>query len=152
MNEPRRKTLGQPPSLLERVRSRRWRVTSQRRAVAEALDGDHVHLTAEEVHERARKVLPEVSLATVYNTLGELVAMGEVLELRIGDGPARYDPNAGTPHHHLACTGCGSLLDVSPSGVDGLRLTPSQRHGYVVDDVDITFRGRCPRCTDQDLR
>ena len=140
-------------SLLERVRNGgTWRITPQRRAVAEALAGEHVHLTAEEVHERAREVLPEVSLATVYKTLGELVAMGEVLELRIGTGPARYDPNARTPHHHLACTGCGSLLDVSPSGVDGLRLTPSQRHGHVIDDVDITFRGRCPRCADQDLR
>ena len=68
-------------SLLERLRTRGWRVTPQRRAVAEVLTGDHVHLTADEVHERARARLPEVSLATVYNTLGELVDMGEVLEI-----------------------------------------------------------------------
>ena len=88
----------------------------------------------------------------MYSTPGELVAMGEVLELRIGSGPARYDPNAEPAHHHLACTGCGSLLDVKPSGLDDLGLTPTQRHGYVIDDIDITFRGRCPSCADQDLR
>jgi len=132
--------------LLERLRELGWRVTPQRRAVAEVLTGEHVHLTADEVHRRARTRLPEVSLATVYNTLGELVEMGEVLELRIGDGPARYDPNARRPHHHLVCTSCGDLLDVQPAGVDGLQLQRSQRHGYVIDDVDVTFRGRCPRC------
>lgn len=140
--------VSEPVSLLERLRERGWRVTPQRRAVAEALAGEHVHLTADEVHERAQTVVPEVSLATVYNTLGELVAMGEVLELRLGTGPSRYDPNTGTAHHHLACTACGSLLDVHPSGLDELRLPPSQRHGYVIDEVDITFRGRCPRCAE----
>jgi Fe2+ or Zn2+ uptake regulation protein len=134
-------------ALLERLRTRGWRVTPQRRAVAEVLAGDHLHLTADEVHERARARLPEVSLATVYNTLGELVEMGEVLELRIGDGPARYDPNAHARHHHLVCTGCGALLDIHPAGVDQLKLPRSQNHGYVIDDIDITFRGRCPRCS-----
>jgi Fe2+ or Zn2+ uptake regulation protein len=99
--------------LLERLRDRGWRVTSQRRAVAEALHGEHVHLTADEVHRRARDVLPEVSLATVYNTLNEMVAMGEVAEVRHARGPSRYDPNVGVmPHHHLLCTVCGSLFDV----------------------------------------
>lgn len=138
--------MAKPVSLLERLRSRGWRVTPQRRAVAEVLAGDHVHLTADEVHERARAVLPEVSLATVYNALGELVDMGEVLELRVGAGPARYDPNVTVPHHHLACTVCGALLDIQPAGLEHLRLPSRQRHGYQVDDVDITFRGRCPNC------
>ena len=131
-------------TLLERLRARGWRVTPQRRAVAEVLTGDHVHLTPEEVHERAKDRLPEVSLATVYNTLREMVAMGEVLELRIGDGPARYDPNTHSEHHHLVCTSCGALLDVHPTRIDTLALPRSQRHGYIIDDVDVTFRGRCP--------
>ena len=134
-------------TLLERLRTRGWRVTPQRRAVAEVLTGDHVHLTADEVHARARDRLPEVSLATVYNTLGELVDMGEILELRIGDGPARYDPNVHARHHHLICTGCGALLDIHPAGVEQLKLPRSQKHGYVIDDIDVTFRGRCPRCS-----
>ena len=49
-------------------------MTAQRRVVAEVLDGEHVHLTADEVHARAVAKLPEISRATVYNTLGELVS------------------------------------------------------------------------------
>lgn len=132
--------------LLDRLRSRGWRVTPQRRAVAEVLVGDHVHFTAEDVHERARAAVPEISLATVYNTLGELVSMGEVLEVRAARGPVRYDPNVHTAHHHLVCTGCGKLLDVTPEGVEAVVLAGPQAHGFVIDNVDVTFRGRCSDC------
>jgi Fur family ferric uptake transcriptional regulator len=114
--------------------------------VAEVLAGDHVHLTADAVHSRAQLVLPEISLATVYNTLNELVDMGEVLEISAGDGPKRYDPNTTIPHHHLYCLECGTLRDVNPQGTDGLALPPSQQHGFELIDVDIVFRGRCPDC------
>jgi Fur family transcriptional regulator, stress-responsive regulator len=114
--------------------------------VAEVLAGDHVHLTADAVHSRAQLVLPEISLATVYNTLNELVDMGEVLEVSAGDGPKRYDPNTTTAHHHLYCVGCGALRDVNPQGLDHLVLSAGQQHGFELIDVDIVFRGRCPDC------
>ncbi len=110
------------------------------------LAGEHVHLTADAVYSRAQRLLPEISLATVYNTLNELVDMGEVLEISTGDGPKRYDPNATAPHHHLYCVGCGALRDVNPEGSNRLTLPGSQQHGFEVLDVDIVFRGRCPDC------
>jgi Fe2+ or Zn2+ uptake regulation protein len=132
--------------LVQRLRDRGWRLTVQRRVVAEVLAGDHVHLTADAVHSRAQLVLPEISLATVYNTLNELVDMGEVLEVSTGDGPKRYDPNTTTAHHHLYCVGCGALRDVNPRGLDHLVLSAGQQHGFELIDVDIVFRGRCPDC------
>ena len=135
------------PTLLERLRERGWRVTSQRRAVAEVLEGEDVHLTADEVHRRARLVLPEVALATVYNTLNELVAMGEVAEVRHAPGPSRYDPNGGvTPHHHLLCTSCGALFDVDPAAVGMPQLRAADDHDFRVDAVDVLFRGTCADC------
>ena len=133
-------------TLLDRLRERGWRLTSQRRAVAEVLTGEHVHLTADEVHEAARRALPELSLATVYNTLNELVAMGEVREVRALPGPARYDPNNTVAHHHLVCVHCGLLFDVNPPDADRLRLPRGQRHGFDIDTVSVTFEGRCPAC------
>jgi len=114
--------------------------------VADVLTGQHVHLTADAVHSRARALLPEISLATVYNTLNELVDMGEVLEISTGDGPKRYDPNTTAAHHHLYCVECGALRDVNPAGTDRLKLPGGQQHGFELLDVDIVFRGRCPDC------
>jgi Fur family transcriptional regulator, stress-responsive regulator len=132
--------------LVQRLRDRGWRLTAQRRVVAEVLAGDHVHLTADAIYSKAQGLLPEISLATVYNTLNELVDMGEVLEISTGDGPKRYDPNTTVAHHHLYCVGCGALRDVSPEGTDQLALATSQQHGFELLDIDIVFRGRCPDC------
>lgn len=135
--------------LLERLRARQWRMTPQRRVVAQVLRGEHVHLSAETIHARARRLLPEISLATVYNTLNELVTMGEILEVSPGHGPKRYDPNVTQRHQHLVCVTCDEILDVTPDGEAALGLEPGQRHGYELVDVDIVFRGRCPRCQSQ---
>ncbi len=112
---------------------------------AEVLDGEHVHLTADEVHARAVARLPEISRATVYNTLGELVTLGEVLEVATDQRAKRYDPNAQA---------------APPPGVRPLRLDPrrpsdrqparrppeSERFGFMVSNVEVTYRGLCPDC------
>ncbi|MEW5657637.1 MULTISPECIES: Fur family transcriptional regulator [Streptomyces] len=133
--------------LLERLRSRGWRMTSQRRVVAEVLAGDHVHLTADEVHARAVERLPEIARATVYNTLGELVALGEVVEFSTDGRAKRYDPNAHRAHQHLVCSGCGLIRDVRPAG-DPLAVLPAEeRFGFAVEKADVTYRGLCPECS-----
>jgi Fe2+ or Zn2+ uptake regulation protein len=133
--------------LVQRLKARGWRITAQRRVVAEVLAGEHIHLTADAVYSQARQLLPEISLATVYNTLNELVDMGEVLEISTGDGPKRYDPNTTVSHHHLYCVRCGALRDVNPEGTDRLSLPSSQQHGFELLDMDIVFRGLCPDCS-----
>lgn len=132
--------------LLARLRARDdWRLTAQRRVIAEVLAGDHVHMTADEVLVAARERLPEVSVATVYNTLNELVQLGELLEFRPQDGAKRYDPNATSPHQHLVCVDCGAVLDVE---VDRLpTLAVDDQHGFEVLAVDVTVRGRCADCS-----
>jgi len=140
--------VGPISDLLERLRGREWRVTPQRRVIAEVLTGEHVHLTAEAVHAAAQKRLPEISLATVYNTLNELVAMGEVLEVAAGSGPKRYDPNVTVAHHHLVCTSCGMLRDVVPDEVSLQALHANNLHGFVLTGVEIVFQGLCPNCAE----
>jgi Fur family ferric uptake transcriptional regulator len=120
-------------------------MTAQRRAVAEALTGVHLHLTADEVYERAGEILPELSRATVYNTLNELVEMGEVQVLSFDGGNSRrYDPNAVSPHHHLSCRSCGLVLDVT--GAQFPELTKRQRQGFDVEHTHVVFEGLCTDC------
>ncbi len=132
--------------LLDRLRALDWRLTPQRRVIAEVMGGDHVHLTAEEVLERARQRLPEVSLATVYNTLNELVSMGEVQPVDAGGGPTRYDPNTKDGHHHLVCLVCGDLRDVHPEGLEALELPRSEHFGFRVVNREVLFQGYCSNC------
>jgi Fur family ferric uptake transcriptional regulator len=128
-----------------RLRQRGWRLSAQRRAVAEVLVGAHVHLSAEEILDQARRRLPEVSRATVYNTLNELVAMGELGEVDVVDGPKRYDPNVHDRHDHLVCDGCNAIRDVPGRG-RAPALPEAARAGYLVTGVEVTYRGLCPDC------
>jgi Fur family ferric uptake transcriptional regulator len=131
--------------LLSRLRDRHWRLSPQRRVVAEVLFGDHVHVTAEEVHDLARARLPEISRATVYNTLNELVAMGELLEVDVVDGAKRYDPNVTEQHDHLVCDGCHAIRDI-PRPWKPPQVPKGDRADYVVTKVEVTYRGLCPAC------
>ncbi len=132
--------------LLERLREKGWRLTAQRRAVAQALSALNLHLTAEEVFDRSAAILPEISRATVYNTLNDLVALGEVRLLSFDGGQTRrYDPNASIPHHHLVCSSCGDVRDVlfaQPAPA----LPRRDRGGYEVASGHIVYEGICAEC------
>ena len=132
--------------LLTRLRARAWRLSPQRRVVAEVLAGEHVHLTAEQIHGLAVERLPEISRATVYNTLNDLVGLGEVLEISVTDGPKRYDPNVLILHDHLVCERCHAIRDVPRPGSRDLVVAEQDLAGYVVRDVEVVFRGVCPAC------
>lgn len=121
-------------------------MTAQRRVVAEVLAGENIHLTADEVLDRATAILPEISRATVYNTLNDLVEMGEVAELTTDLRSRRYDPNAVHAHHHMSCNQCGRLWDVEPDGIDDLHIPEGQLGGFDASRVDVIFRGLCPDC------
>jgi Fur family transcriptional regulator, stress-responsive regulator len=132
--------------LIERLRASGWLMTSQRRVVAEVLSGDHVHLSADEVHRLALARLPEISRATVYKALGELVALGEVREVSVGGRAKLYDPNHDATHHHLVCEQCGTTRDVQAQTDGALRPTKADLGGFTLTGVDIVFRGLCPTC------
>jgi len=131
--------------LTERFRERGLRVTPQRRAIFGLLHGDSSHPTVESLYERARTTMPTISLKTVYQTVHDLEAMGEVELIHLGTGSVRVDPNVEHAHHHLICTVCGDVRDVLVD-VGELRISSRDRRGFHVDDVEVHFRGVCEDC------
>jgi len=119
-------------------------VTPQRRAIFRVLAESHDHPSAETIYARVRASIPDISLATVYNTLRELADLGEVWELDLGEGKSRYDPNT-ADHHHLVCMRCHAVVDVAWQ-IQGLELKPEQRQGYRILRTQVIFQGLCPAC------
>ena len=113
--------------------------------MAEVFVGEHVHLTPEQVHDLAQERLPEISRATVYNTLNELVAMGELRLVEVAEGPKRYDPNVTEHHDHLVCEGCQAIRDVARVA-PAPSIAEDARGGFLVTNVEVTYRGLCPDC------
>src|SRR6201992_3981981 len=107
-------------------RERGLRVTPQRQVIFRLLHGDDEPPTGGALYERAQSEMPTMSLKTVYQTVHDLEALGEVDVLDLGTGSLRVDPNVEDEHHHLVCTSCGRVRDV-PVEFDGLRIPKSYR-------------------------
>ena len=133
-----------PTELADAFRSSGRKLTPQRERIFRVLHGNPTHPTAEAVHAQVVAALPSVSLRTVYATLHELAEMGELVQLDLGTGSARFDPNV-SDHHHLVCDACGLVQDVELD-VPRFRLEDEARHGFRVDATQIVLRGRCASC------
>lgn len=129
---------------MEKLRDAGLRITPQRRAVWAVFEGrSNGHLTAEEVFEKAQRELPELSRATVYNTLAALVEAG-LLRAVESRGALLYDPNPDPAHHHFRCRNCDRLYDVYVEGLEDLRI--SGERGFSVEQKAVLFAGLCPEC------
>lgn len=142
---PRNRATAIPaPSVIDALRAAGLKLTPQRLAVAQCLEGDCTHPTAQELYERLRPRFPGMSVATVYNTLSALGAIEHCRQLEMG-GPSRFDPNM-TPHDHAVCEGCGSIRDVelfSKRSESACSLP-----GFRVARVERIYRGICAQCVD----
>jgi Fe2+ or Zn2+ uptake regulation protein len=134
-------------ALCQKFRERGYKVTPQRRHIFQVLEGNRDHLSAEALYDRVREFMPDMSLATVYNTLRELVDLGEIRELDLGQGKSRYDPETKS-HQHITCVSCHDVADVS-CDTTCLGLSTAQRQGYDILGADVTFYGLCPRCGEE---
>jgi Fur family ferric uptake transcriptional regulator len=130
-------------ALAQLLRAHGLRATAQRRAIYGLFAGTaNGHLSAEEVFQRARAQLPELSRATVYNALGELAEAG-LLGVVEGPGPRQFDANV-SPHHHFRCRRCSALHDIEPARVELTLREP----GFEVERAHVLLEGLCPTCAD----
>jgi Fe2+ or Zn2+ uptake regulation protein len=126
-------------------RERGLRVTPQRQVIFRLLHANDAHPTVESLYDSARSEMPTISLKTVYQTVHDLEAMGEVELLDVGTGSIRVDPNVEHAHQHLVCTRCGTVRDVLLDIAD-LRVPSRYRREFKVEAVEVVFRGVCDDC------
>lgn len=132
--------------ILTALRQLGIRVTRQRLAVAEVLVNARDHPTAQEVCDRARVTLPQISLATIYNTIAILINSGFIQSLSFGEA-TRYDANL-APHANLVCVRCGAITDVPDEcgEVTKLRDNLCATMGFQATSQRVDFYGVCARC------
>src|SRR5439155_2430690 len=99
------------PALMERLALKGFRLTPQREHVYQVLLQERDHPTAEQVFMRAKKGLPDISMATVYNCLDFLVKCSLVKEVNLDRTAMRYCPNM-HEHCHFHCDECGGVFDI----------------------------------------
>ncbi len=120
------------------------KITPQRQLLFRLLHGNLGHPSAEGLFATASSHMPGISLRTVYQTLNDLVAMGELRVINFTTGSNRFDPNT-DDHHHAECMSCGGLRDVYLGDLDQVPvqgLDGFQRHA-----TSVVFHGVCIDCS-----
>ena len=128
---------------MEKYRYLNIKLTPQRLAILDYLDGNKSHPSAEDIYKSVSKEFPTMSFATVYNTLEALKSKDNILELKIDPAKKRYDPET-TPHHHLICTKCKTIVDIVNDF--SLDLSSDLTDGFNVIGNHIEFFGNCSKC------
>ncbi len=124
------------------------RMTNQREIILRELRQSGRHLTADELYDLVKKIMPRISLATVYRNLEILSEAGIIGKLEISGRQKRfdYDPEE---HDHIYCVVCHRVdnfeLDRHGINIDTLPQVP----GYTVTGCRLELLGICPECRKQ---
>lgn len=132
-------------SLQRTLKNRGYRITRQRQVVLEVLRSTNTHPDAHWIYQRVRRRMPQVSLGTIYRTLGVLKETGLIQELSYGSSFSRYD---GTPenHYHIGCIRCGKVADVDLPLLRTLEKRIKPREDFKVTGHRLEFSGICGAC------
>jgi Fe2+ or Zn2+ uptake regulation protein len=129
--------------LTERLGTSGFRFTPQRRCVYDVLIHQRDHPTADEVFFRAKKTMPEISHATVYNTLDALVKSGLVRQVQLDRGATRFCPNM-HEHCHFYCDDCENVFDVDLPTSRAAKIKLPKN--FKAERFEIAIHGVCPDC------
>jgi Fe2+ or Zn2+ uptake regulation protein len=129
----------------ERFRRSGYTLTSQRRAVLEALKDFKGHPSAEEVYLVVKKRNPRVALGTVYQALSVLEEIGLIEAKHWSESPVRYDLNT-EPHHDIRCTRCGEVAEIPGVEFEDFAARIRENTPYEVTNASLVIEGVCPGC------
>src|ERR1044071_8076158 len=121
-------------------------LTRQREVVLRVIRDAESHLTANEVFAEAKRLLPSISFATVYNSLRYLKDAGHIAEIKFGDGASRFDRMTHR-HDHAICTSCGKLVDIEMEIPDEIVKRAVRYSKFKPESLEFTLRGKCPDCS-----
>jgi Fe2+ or Zn2+ uptake regulation protein len=134
---------------MENVKNKKSGVglTKQRKVVLQVIQDAKEHLTANEVFENSKQLLPTISFATVYNSLRYLKDEGFITEKNFGSGASLFD-RITERHDHALCNKCGKLVDMHLELPKELVALAASNSKFKPESIELTLRGLCPDCSE----
>ena len=117
------------------------RITEQRRVIARVLSDADDHPDVEMVHERANKIDPGISIATVYRTVRLFEEAGILDHHDFGDGRSRYEAAPEAHHDHLIDVETGKVVEFVDPELEALQKQIAEKLGYRLVDHRMELYG-----------
>jgi Fur family transcriptional regulator, ferric uptake regulator len=122
------------------------RPTRQRLRVLEELAREPDDATAQTLFQRLREQGEGIGLATVYRTLGSLADHGVVDTLSHSPGEVCYRLCSEQHHHHLVCSSCHRVVELSGCGLESWLASVTQAADFTPTSHHIEVVGLCGDC------
>lgn len=112
-------------------RRRKWKMTAQRRVIAQVLAQSQDHPGVEELYRRASRIDRRISLATVYRTVRLFEEAGILTRHDFGGGRARYEEADEKHHHdHMIDIETGRIIEFQNDKIEKLQKKVARELGY----------------------
>lgn len=121
------------------------RKSKKRDSILELVKSVTSHPTAEWIYLTLKPKMPELSLATVYRNLDQLVSQGLLRKIEGDDGLTHFDGNT-LPHYHLTCNCCNRICDIKIDYVENLAKEMAKETRFQITGYNMNFYGVCPEC------
>jgi Fe2+ or Zn2+ uptake regulation protein len=84
--------------------------------------------------------------ATVFRIVNMFTEKGLTKQIQLQEGKSRYELAANADHHHLVCTRCGDIQDISDCNIAGLEKDIERKKKFHVTSHSLEFFGLCANC------
>ena len=122
------------------------RNSRQREAILEVLRNTDEHPDASVIYERVRKLIPNISLGTVYRNLAVMADERDILRLSANSASVHYDGNT-HPHYHVVCERCGRIDDIFTDFTKEVDKFAKKAYKGKIEEHSLIFYGLCEECT-----
>ena len=131
-------------ALISRLRKQGYKLTAQRLEIIRLLARDPSHPGASDILRKVRKIVPRISMSTVYYTLDMMKKEGLIRELEYYDMDNRYETNV-ADHINLICTRCRKITDFE-GNVPSFTRAVEKETGFKSKSMRFEYYGRCRNC------
>lgn len=118
------------------------RNTKQKEVILQIVNQSYNHPTALDIYEKARKIIPDISLGTVYRNLKLLIELKQIRLIKMKDNTNRFD-RIDDKHSHFICLKCGKIIDIYENYLENKKVVDEN----IVMDYEIYFKGICKSCS-----
>jgi len=130
--------------MISGLRDKGYKLTSQRLEIIRLLACDTSHPAARDILRKVRKIVPRISLSTVYYTLDVMKKEGLIRELEYYDMDNRYDVNV-SDHINLVCTKCKKITDFMHD-FSSFPKAVEKESGFRPANMRFEYYGICRNC------
>jgi Fe2+ or Zn2+ uptake regulation protein len=121
------------------------RTTKARTLIIDLITHAPVPIDSAQLVEQVRARDASIDRATVFRTVKTLIEHEKILRVDFGDGKARYE-SATHHHHHLICTGCGSIEVIDECTADETAQKQAQKKSFTITSHKLEYFGACVNC------